>query len=58
MIKKILDHKFFAGAVLVLFVLLFWAYGNHFNNPFQFDDDHTIVSNKYIRDIVNIPLFF
>ncbi|MFN8278125.1 MAG: tetratricopeptide repeat protein [Chitinophagales bacterium] len=39
------------GAVL-------FAYWNHFNNPFHFDDDHTIVSNYWIKDIHNIPRFF
>ncbi|MBI2271392.1 MAG: hypothetical protein HYU69_13695 [Bacteroidetes bacterium] len=45
-------------SVIAVFVLLFWSYSNHFHNPFHFDDDHTIVSNTYIRDIKNIPLFF
>ncbi len=39
-------------------VVLILAYSNHFNNGFYFDDSHTIVSNNYIRDIGNIPLFF
>jgi protein O-mannosyl-transferase len=38
--------------------LTLWAYSNHFNNAFHFDDMHTIVDNLYIRDIKNIPLFF
>lgn len=42
----------------VLLALVFFAYKDHFNNPFEFDDEHTIVSNFYIRDIHNIPLFF
>ena len=42
----------------VLIAAVFFGYKNHFNNPFEFDDDHTIVSNFYIRDIKNIPLFF
>lgn len=45
-------------SVAAAFILLFWSYSNHFHNPFHFDDDHTIVSNTYIRDIKNIPLFF
>jgi tetratricopeptide (TPR) repeat protein len=51
------DSGFYA-LVLVVLLLLLWSYSNHFHNPFQFDDDHTIVSNNYIRDIKNIPLFF
>ncbi len=42
----------------ILIAAVFFGYKNHFNNPFEFDDDHTIVSNSYIRDIKNIPLFF
>ncbi|MCC6691703.1 MAG: tetratricopeptide repeat protein, partial [Bacteroidia bacterium] len=45
-------------SVITTFILLLWAYSNHFNNPFHFDDDHTIVSNSSIRNIKNIPLFF
>jgi tetratricopeptide (TPR) repeat protein len=48
---------FWALAVFVLILTVF-GYKNHFNNPFHFDDAHTIVSNQYIRDIKNIPLFF
>ena len=42
---------------LVLCMVCF-AYWNHFHNPFQFDDNHTILSNMYIRDVKNIPKFF
>lgn len=34
------------------------VYLNHFNNPFHFDDVHTIVNNPYIKDISNIGKFF
>ncbi len=40
------------------FVLLLFAYANHFNNGFHFDDSHAIVTNTYIRDLKNIPAFF
>lgn len=33
-------------------------YSNHFNNPFEFDDSHTIETNLAIREIKNIPQFF
>lgn len=36
--------------------LLFWAYSNHFDNPFEFDDEHTIVHNSAI-DTMNIGEF-
>ncbi|MBL0308594.1 MAG: tetratricopeptide repeat protein [Bacteroidetes bacterium] len=48
----------FAGLVIALLCGVIFAYYNHFNNPFHFDDEHTIVSNVYIRDLKNIPLFF
>lgn len=38
--------------------IAFLVYSNHFKNPFEFDDDHTIVNNLQIRDIKNIPKFF
>ena len=48
----------FYGLAVLLVVLVCFAYWNHFHNPFHFDDEHTIVTNTYIRDIKNIPLFF
>ncbi|MCA1585539.1 MAG: tetratricopeptide repeat protein [Acidobacteria bacterium] len=39
-----------AGALLVVL-----AYANHWNNPFHFDDDHTIVHNASIRELTNLP---
>ena len=49
--------SFYILSVLMVLMVCF-AYWNHFNNPFHFDDEHTIVTNTYIRDIHNIPLFF
>ncbi len=43
---------------LLLVGLVCFAYWNHFHNPFHFDDEHTIVTNYWIRDIKNIPHFF
>jgi protein O-mannosyl-transferase len=40
-------------AILALFII----YKNHFDNPFELDDSHTIANNAAIRDL-NIPLFF
>lgn len=34
------------------------TYSNHFKNPFEFDDDHTIVNNLQIQSLKNIPKFF
>jgi hypothetical protein len=42
----------------IFFAALLSAYWTHFANPFQFDDDHTIVENVYIRKLANIPQFF
>jgi tetratricopeptide (TPR) repeat protein len=44
------------GAVVLAAVTL--TYSNHFHNAFQFDDQHTIQDNVYIRDLANIPKFF
>jgi protein O-mannosyl-transferase len=48
---------FIITAALVL-LLTFFAYAGHFNNPFQFDDAHTIEFNMSIRDMSNLPSFF
>ena len=41
-----------------LLLMVLFAYSNSFHNSFQFDDEHTIVKNPYIRDLRNIPKFF
>ncbi|MFN8309131.1 MAG: tetratricopeptide repeat protein [Chitinophagales bacterium] len=46
------------GCAYLLLIAVVFAYWNHFYNPFHFDDDHTIVSNYWIKDIHNIPKFF
>ncbi len=46
------------GLGLLLVVMVYFAYANSFHSPFHFDDEHTIVTNSFIRDIHNIPLFF
>ena len=43
------------GALVLVMLLVYW---NHFDNPFQFDDHHTIVNNSAITDIGNVPRFF
>ncbi|MFN8715212.1 MAG: tetratricopeptide repeat protein [Bacteroidota bacterium] len=48
----------FIAAAVMLLLLTFWAYKNHFDNPFQFDDSHTIEKNMSIRDLSNLPAFF
>ncbi len=54
-------NNFSINQILLIFgavALAIIAYSNHFENAFQFDDDHTIVNNQNIRDIGNIPKFF
>lgn len=41
---------------LVLVVLA--AYANHFQNGFHFDDSHTILENRFIQNLHNVPGFF
>ena len=43
--------------VTIIVVLTTLLYNNHFNNPFEFDDSHSIVTNDAIRE-VNVPKFF
>jgi tetratricopeptide (TPR) repeat protein len=48
----------FSALALLLVTALTLVYWNHFDNSFHFDDSHTIVNNKYITDISNLPAFF
>lgn len=56
--KNQLRTPAFLIAALIGLLLVILAYKDHFNNPFHFDDSHTIENNVYIRDIKNIPEFF
>ncbi len=51
------QHNWYSTFLLIFVCLLFFSYQNHFDNPFFFDDEHTIVNNTAIRE-VNIPKFF
>ena len=42
--------------VTIIVVLTTLLYNNHFNNPFEFDDSHSIVTNDAIRE-ANVPKF-
>jgi tetratricopeptide (TPR) repeat protein len=44
--------------VAVLIVLPLLVYWNALNNPFLYDDFHSIVENPHVRDLGNIPRFF
>ena len=48
---------FYILAVFSLFLVI-GAYWNHFENPFHFDDAHTIQNNDAIHSLKNIPSFF
>ena len=43
-------------AGIALFVLIIYA--TSLDNPFQYDDAHSIVDNPHIRSLANIPSFF
>ncbi|MBL7882756.1 MAG: tetratricopeptide repeat protein [Bacteroidia bacterium] len=55
MLKKELP---FYALLLIIVSILILSYSNHFNNPFHFDDMHTIHGNKAIQSLKNIPQFF
>ena len=52
------SNKLFVILSLLILVLVFSAYANHFNNDFHFDDTHVIENNIFVRSIQNIPSFF
>jgi Flp pilus assembly protein TadD len=56
--SQTLRKPVFLAAAAVVLLLTFFAYSQHFNNPFQFDDSHTIEYNMSIRDMSNLPSFF
>ncbi len=57
-IKPLWREPIFMIAAGLMFITLLFAYRHHFNNPFEFDDSHTIVNNSAIRSLSNIPKFF
>ncbi len=52
------NNRIFLILWVVFFLVLTFAYRNHFDNSFHFDDGHTIQNNLYIRSLDNIPKFF
>ena len=52
-----LDWKLI-GASVVILIVSFLSYSNHFDNGFYFDDTHTIVDNGYVHDISNFKRYF
>lgn len=59
-VKGVMPKRRLVWIVCATFFLtvLLLSYANHFRNGFYFDDTHTIVHNRYVHDIRNIPLFF
>ncbi len=55
--KHLRSPIFLLTSFLVL-VAVWVAYHQHFNNPFYFDDVHTVVSNKWVRQLDSFPKFF
>lgn len=51
------QHNWYSTFLLIFVCLLFFSYQNHFDNPFFFDDEHTIVNNDAIRS-VDVKKFF
>ena len=52
------SKKFEIIALLAIILFTLLTYSNHFNNPFFFDDSHTITENESIRSLTNWTRFF
>ncbi len=55
--SMIKNNLLLLGFLLTLLITL-GIYSNHFNNPFFFDDSHTIVNNSAITNLDNWTSFF
>ncbi len=58
MFKNFTSKKFEYWALITILVVTFFVYLNHFDNPFFFDDTHTISENESIRSLSNWTEFF
>ncbi|MDH7445055.1 tetratricopeptide repeat protein [Aquimarina sp. 2201CG14-23] len=58
MFKNFTSQKFEIKILLVILFTTFLVYLNHFDNPFFFDDTHTISENESIRSLDNWTSFF
>jgi protein O-mannosyl-transferase len=56
--KKTILRPYFLLASLFLLIAVLVSYSQHYNNPFHFDDDHTIVTNRWVRHLDSFPRFF
>ena len=51
-------NRSIATALLVYVLLAVGLFFNAMENPFHYDDRHSIESNKHLRSLTNIPSFF
>ncbi len=58
MFKNFTSRKFEIKTLIVILIATFLIYLNHFDNPFFFDDTHTISTNESIRSLDNWTSFF
>ncbi|WP_299442076.1 tetratricopeptide repeat protein [uncultured Aquimarina sp.] len=58
MFKNFTSQKLEIRILLVILIATFLVYLNHFDNPFFFDDTHTISENESIRSLENWTSFF
>ncbi|AXT58309.1 hypothetical protein D1815_22020 [Aquimarina sp. AD1] len=58
MFKNFTSKKFELKILVVILIATFFIYINHFDNPFIFDDMHTVVNNDSIRTLDNWLVFF
>lgn len=53
------SNRYLNLLVFIIFIIVVTlVYSNHFDNPFAFDDSHTVEKNIFIRDLNNIEKFF
>ena len=44
--------------VLAILLVSFAVYANSLDNPFLYDDQHSIVDNPHLRDLGRVPSYF
>lgn len=53
------SNRYLNLLVFIIFIIVVTlVYSNHFDNPFAFDDSHTVEKNIFIRNLNNIKQFF
>ena len=56
--KSMIKNNLLLFGFLLTLLITLGIYSNHFNNPFFFDDSHTIVNNSAITSLENWTTFF